>query len=153
MGLWRRTRPRTPHTTNSRHGCRRFPTLGADRGARAPDEIWGCDLPYVRLGAEFISLALMMDVLTREMRGWQLGRTLGQALTLRARQRALEPHTPGIHPREQGLQSAAPQDIHVVPAAGIPIRMAAVGEPRPNGDAERVIRTMQAEEIALAEVP
>jgi putative transposase len=29
--------------------------------------------------------------------------------------------------------------------------MAAVGEPRHNGDAERVIQTMKAEEIALAE--
>ena len=153
MGLWRRTRPRTQHTTNSRHGCRRFPNLVADRVAREPDEIWGGELTYVRLGAEFIDLAMSMEVVTRAMRGWQLGRTLGPELTLRALQRALAPHTPVMHHRAQGLPSAAPQSIHVVPAAGLQSRMAAVGEPRPHGDAARVIRTIQEEESALAEVP
>jgi putative transposase len=151
MGLLRRTRPRTPHTTKSRHGFRRFPNLVADRVAREPDEIWVCDLTYVRLGAEFISLAMMMDVLTRDIRGWQLGRTLGQELTLSALQRALVHHTPVIHHSDQGIPSAAPQYIQVLRAAGIQISMAAVGEPRQHGDAERVIRTMKEEEIALAE--
>jgi putative transposase len=36
-------------------------------------------------------------------------------------------------------------------AAGSQISRAAVGEPRQNGDAERVIRTIKEEEIALAE--
>ena len=151
MGLWRRTRPRTPHTTDSRHGCRRFPNLVADRGAREPDEIWGCDLTDVRLGAEFISLAMMMDVLTRDIRGWQRGRTLGQELTVSALQRALVHHTPVMHHRDQGIQYAAPQYIQVLHAAGIQSSMAAVGEPRQHGYAERVIRTIQEEEIALAE--
>jgi transposase InsO family protein len=119
--------------------------------AREPDEIWGCDLTDVRLGAEFIDLALMMEVLTRDMRGWQLGRTLGQELTLSALQRALEHHTPVIHHSDQGIQYAAPQYIQVLHAAGIQISMAAVGEPRQNGYAERVIRTIKEEEIALAE--
>jgi putative transposase len=121
--------------------------------AREPDEIWGGDLTYGRLGAEVIDLAMILEVVTREMRGWPLGRTLGQALTLSALQRALAPHTPVLHHREQGIQSAAPQYSHVLPAAGIQSSMAAVGEPRQHGDAERVIRTIQEEEIALAEVP
>jgi transposase InsO family protein len=144
MGVLRRTRPRTQPTTTSRPGFRRFPN---------PDEIWGGELTYVRLGAEFIDLAMSMEVVTRAMRGWQLGRTLGQELPLRALQRALAPHTPVMHHRAQGLPSAAPQSIHVVPAAGLQSRMAAVGEPRPHGDAARVIRTIQEEESALAEVP
>jgi putative transposase len=150
-GLLRRTRPHTQHTTNSRHGFRRFPNLVADRVAREPDEIWVCDLTYVRLGAEFIYLAIIMDVFTRAIRGWQLGRTLGQELTLSALQKALVHHTPVIHHSDQGIQYAAPQYIQVLHAAGIQISMAAVGEPRQNGYAERVIRTIKEEEIALAE--
>lgn len=51
-----------------------------------------------------ISLAMMMEVLTRDMRGWQLGRTLEQALTLTALQRALVHPTPIIHHSDQGMQ-------------------------------------------------
>jgi putative transposase len=151
MGLLRRIRPRKQHTTNSRHGFRRFPNLVADRVASEPDEIWVCDITYVRLGAEFIYLAIIMDVFTRDIRGWQLGRTLEQELTLTALQRALVHHTPGIHHSDQGIQYAAPQYIQTLRAAGIQISMAAVGEPRQNGYAERVIRTIKEEEIALAE--
>ncbi|HEX2242795.1 MAG TPA: IS3 family transposase [Gammaproteobacteria bacterium] len=60
MGLLRRTRSRQQRTTDSRHGFRRFPSLVADRVASAPDEIWVSDLTYVRLGADFISLAVIM---------------------------------------------------------------------------------------------
>jgi putative transposase len=151
MGLWRRTRPHQQRTTNSQHGFRRFPNLVTDRVAHAPDEIWVSDLPYVRLGAEFIDLAMIMDVLTRDIRGWQLGRTLNQALTLIALQRALAHHTPVIHHRDQGIQYAAPRYIQTLQASGVQISMAAVGEPRQNGYAERVIRTIKEEEINLTE--
>jgi putative transposase len=151
MGLLRRTRPRKQRTTNSQHGFRRFPNLVADRAASEPDEIWVSDITYVRLGAEFIDLAMVMDVFTRDIRGWQLGRTLGQELTLTALQRALAHHTPVIHHSDQGIQYAAPQYIQTLQAAGIQISMAAVGEPRQNGYAERVIRTIKEEEIDLTE--
>jgi putative transposase len=151
MGLLRRTRSRKHRTTNSQHGFRRFPNLVAKRIAHEPDEIWVCDLTYVRLGAEFIYLAIIMDVFTRDIRGWQLSRTLEQALTLTALQRALAHHTPVIHHSDQGIQYAAPQYIQTLQAAGIQISMAAVGEPRQNGYAERLIRTIKEEEIDLAE--
>ena len=92
-----------------------------------------------------------MDVFTRDIRGWQLGRTLGQELTLTALQRALAHRTPVMHHSDQGIQYAAPQYIQTLQAAGIQISMAAVGEPRQNGYAERVIRTIKEEEIDLAE--
>jgi putative transposase len=151
LGLLRRTRPRKQRTTHSQHGFRRVPNLVADRAASEPDEIWVSDITYVRLRAEFIYLAMMMDVFTRDIRGWQLGRTLAQELTLTALQRALAHHTPVIHHSDQGIQYAAPQYIQTLQAAGIQISMAAVGEPRQNGYAERVIRTIKEEEIDLTE--
>jgi putative transposase len=151
MGLLRRTRPRQQRTTHSRHGFRRFPNLVADRAAREPDEIGVSAITYVRLGAECIYLAIIMEVFTRDIRGWQLGRTLDQALTLTALQRALAHHTPALHHSDQGMQYAAPQYIETLRAAGIQSSMAAVGEPRQNGDAERVIRTIKEEEINLTE--
>jgi transposase InsO family protein len=105
----------------------------------------------VRWGAACIDLAIIMAVFTRDMRGWQLGRMLGHAWALTALQQALVRHTPVMHHRDQGLQYAAPRYIQTLQAAGRQISMAAVGDPRQHGDAERVIRPIQAEEIELAE--
>jgi putative transposase len=151
MGLLRPTRPHTQRTTHSRHGFRRFPNLVADRVPSEPDEIWVGDVTYVRLGTEFIYLAMIMDVFTRNIRGWQLGRTLGQELTLTALQRALAHRTPSIHHSDQGVQYAAPRYVQTLQAAGVQISMAAVGNPRQNGYAERLIRTIKEEEVALTE--
>jgi transposase InsO family protein len=48
-----------------------------------------------------------MDVFTRCIRGWHLGRGLDQSLTLRALEQALAQHTPEIHHSDQGVQYAA----------------------------------------------
>jgi putative transposase len=121
------------------------------RVASVPDESWVCDITYVRLGTEFIDLASSMDVFTRDIRGWQLERTLGQELTLTALQRALAHRVPVIHHSDQGIPEAAPQYIQTLQVAGVQISMAAVGEPTQNSDAERVSRTIKEAEVDLAE--
>jgi hypothetical protein len=148
-GPWRRPRPRQPRPPHRRPGVRRVPHVVAHRAAREPAEIGVREITDGRLGAECIDRALSRAGLTRDMRGWPLGRTRGQALTLTARQRALAPRTPRMHHRAQGLHYAAPQSIQTVPAAGVQIRMAAGGAPRQHGDAERVIRTSKAAESHL----
>ncbi len=151
LGLKRRPKRRLCHTTNSQHGSGRYPNLVAERVAAVPDEIWVSDITYIRLHREFIYLAVVMDVFTRTIRGWNLGRSLGQALTLVALERALVRQRPQIHHSDQGVQYAAPAYIQALQQAGVTISMAAVGEPRENGYAERLIRTIKEEEVALAE--
>ena len=55
-----------------------------------------------------------MDVYTRGIRGWHLGRGLDQELTLVALRRAYEHGRLEIHPSDQGVQYAATAyvDIH-----------------------------------------
>src|SRR5262249_31585183 len=109
------------------------------------------DITFVRLRFEFVYLAVLMDVFTRALRGWELGRSLDSSLTLAALQRALREHQPQIHHSDQGVQYAAAAYTQVLEEAGIAISMAAVGEPRENGYAERLIRTIKEEEVALTE--
>ncbi len=151
LGLKRRPKRRICHTTNSQHAFARYPNLVAEVTAGAPDEIWVSDITYIRLHTEFIYLAVIMDVFTRSIRGWNLSRSLGQELTLVALQRALAHHVPQIHHSDQGIQYAAPAYIRTLCQAGVAISMAAVGEPRENGFAERLIRTIKEEEVDLAE--
>ena len=39
-----------------------------------PDEVWVADITYVKLRDEFVYLAVVMDVFTRRIRGWELER-------------------------------------------------------------------------------
>ena len=151
LGLKRRSKRRLCRTTNSEHAFARYPNLVAALTASAPDEIWVSDITYIRLHTEFIYLAVVMDVFTRDIRGWNLSRSLGQDLTLVALQHALLHHVPQIHHSDQGIQYAAPASIQALRQAEVAISMAAVGEPRENGFAERLIRTIKEEEVDLAE--
>ncbi len=151
LGLKRRPKPRFCRTTNSQHRFGRYPNLVAHLVVTVPDAIWVSDITFIRLRREFIYLAVVMDVFTRTIRGWNLGRSLGQELTLVALERALVHHRPQIHHSDQGIQYAAPAYIQRLQQADIAISMAAVGEPRQNGYAERLIRTIKEEEVALAD--
>ena len=55
-----------------------------------PDQIWVADITYIRLRNEFVYLSVIMDVFTRCIRGWHLGRSLEQELTMAALERAFE---------------------------------------------------------------
>jgi transposase InsO family protein len=151
LGLKRRPKLPICRTTNSQHAFTRYPNLVAALTARAPDEIWVSDITYIRLHTEFIYLAVVMDVFTRDIRGWNLHHSLGQELTLVALQRALVQHVPQIHHSDQGIQYASPAYIQALQQAGVAVSMAAVGEPRENGYAERLIRTIKEEEVDLSE--
>jgi putative transposase len=110
------------------------------------------DITYVALRLEFVYLAVLMDVFTRVIRGWELSRSLDQALTLTALERALQQgHVPAIHHSDQGVQYAATAYVACLEQVGVRISMAEVGEPRQNGYAERLMRTIKEEEVELSE--
>ena len=109
------------------------------------------DITYIRLKREFIYLAVLMDVFTRSIRGWNLGRGLEQELTLTALRRAMGSARPEIHHSDQGVQYAATAYVEALSGVGASISMAAVGEPRENGYAERLMRTIKEEEVDLTE--
>ena len=108
-------------------------------------------LTYIRLREEFVYLAVLMDVFTRCIRGWHLGRSLDQSLTLQALERALAAHTPEIHHSDQGVQYAASAYTTRLQQAGAQISMAEVGAAWQNGYAERLMRTIKEEEVDLSE--
>lgn len=138
-------------TTNSNHDFPRYPNLVKNLKISRPDEVWVADITYIRLGSEFVYLAILMDVFTRAIRGWHLGRSLDQGLTLAALERALVVATPKIHHSDQGVQYAAAAYVERLRHMGVTLSMAAVGEPRENGFAERLMRTIKEEEVDLSD--
>jgi putative transposase len=138
-------------TTQSNHEYGRYPNLVQDIVVVRPDQVWCADITYIRLRRQFVYLAIILDLFTRSLRGWHLGRTLSSDLALTALDRALAQRRPEIHHSDQGVQYAAQGYVDRLQALGTQISMAAVGQPTQNPYAERVIRTIKEEEVYLNE--
>jgi transposase InsO family protein len=151
LGIHGRLPVRRKRTTDSNHAFARYPNRVADLEVVRPDQVWVADITYIRLRDEFVYLAVVMDVFTRSIRGWHLGRSLDQELTLTALDRALRERAPEVHHSDQGVQYAATDYVRRLQRYHVAISMAAAGEPRENGYAERLMRTIKEEEVDLSE--
>ena len=97
-------------------------------------------------------LAVILDVYTRQVWGWELGRSQDPGLTLTALERALRRGTPEIHHFDQGVQYACPAYVERLQAVGAQIRMAERGCSHQNGHAEQLLRTIK-EEVGAFGIP
>ncbi len=138
-------------TIVSQHPYGRYPNLVQGLAIVRPDQVWCGDITYIRLQREFIYLAVLMDIFTRSIRGWQLGRDLSEELSKAALVWALADRQPEIHHSDQGVQYAANGYVSLLEAAGVQISMAAQGQPTENAYAERLMHTLKDEEVYLHE--
>lgn len=150
-GLLRPAKRRKRRTTDSDHPYPRYPNLVKGLGITHPEQVWVCDITYIRLGQGFVYLAIVMDVFTRAIRGWRLSKLLDQELTLAALRMALTDHLPEIHHSDQGVHYAAHAYVDLLKVHQIQISMAAVGKAEENGYAERFMRTIKEEEVDLSD--
>lgn len=56
-------------TTDSQHAGRRFPNLIKELKITDPNQVWVADITYIRLGRQFIYLAVILDAFTRGSAG------------------------------------------------------------------------------------
>lgn len=151
LGIAGQALERKPRTTDSDHPYPRYPNLVEGLEVSRPEQVWVADITYIRLRKEFVHLAVLMDVFTRCIRGWHLGRSLEQELTITALEQAFERGRPEIHHSDQGVRYAVTAYVEMLTAAESQISMASVGEPKENGYAERLMRTIKEEEVDLTE--
>lgn len=142
---------KAPVTTQSKHSLPRYPNLIREREATRPDEIWIADITYIQLGSRFIYLAVILDMFTRAVRGWHLGRSLSQSLSLTALNKALAHGKPDIHHSDQGVQYAATNYVACLTQAGVQVSMSDPGQPTQNAYAERFMRTFKEEHFDYTE--
>lgn len=154
-GLLQRRQRRTVRTTDSEHGWPCYPNLLADCGWRnltAPNQAWGADLTYVRLREGFCYLAVLLDLFSRRIVGWNVGESLEACGTLAALEMALAARQPAagwIHHSDRGIQYACGAYIARLEQAEARISMTGVGAPKENAPTERWMRTAREAEIAL----
>ena len=139
-------------TTNSQHSYPRYPNLVKRLVAEYPEQVWAADITYLWLNTRFVYLAVILDLFTRSVRGWQLGRSLSHQLALTALQKAVDTYGPPvIHHSDQGVQYAATQYVQLLEQHEVQISMSAVGKPTQNAFAERFMRTFKEEHYDYTE--
>ena len=97
-------------TTDSKHRFAVYPNLARYVCLSAINQLWVSDVTYVRLGREFVYLAVVLDVYSRRVVGWSLGRTLQTSLAVAALNRAITNRRPGpglVHHSDRGSQYAS----------------------------------------------
>jgi putative transposase len=71
-------------TTNSNHKLEIYLNLASRMKLTGINQLWVADITYVRLKAEFVYLAVILDGFSRRVVGWALDRTLAIRLTIGA---------------------------------------------------------------------
>lgn len=143
-----RARPRRRHvvTTQSRHNHRIAPNLVARRfDVMAPNQVWVSDLTYLRTGAGFVYLAVVLDLFSRRVVGWQVSRDADAGVVLEALRRALavRPAPAGmVHHSDRGVHYACDDYRRTLSAHGITSSMSRKGDCWDNAVAESFFSTL-----------
>ncbi len=80
-------------TTNSNHKLEIYLNLASRMKLTGINQLWVADITYIRLKAEFVYLAVILDGFSRKVVGWALDRTLAIRLTTNLRQQVRGPRT------------------------------------------------------------
>ena len=137
-------------TTESDHPFRVYPNLAEHLELSDMDQLWVADLTYIRLQAEFVFLAVVLDGWSRRAVGWGLGRSLHTALPLAALERAISSRKPPpglVHHSDGGSQYASGAYVGRLESIGAVPSMSRPGRPWENGKCESFLATLKREEI------
>lgn len=145
-----------PLTTDSNHGFPVYPNLAKGLVVTTINQLWASDITYIRLEKEFIYLAVIIDVCSRKVIGWELSRSLDASIALNALDMAFRNRegmdlTGLIHHSDQGVQYACNEYTARLEARDIRISMSRKGNPYDNAFAESFMKTLKVEEVYLQE--
>jgi putative transposase len=143
-----------PRTTESRHRLGYNQNLLAGRGAPTRmNEVWVGDITYIPLVARsgsgrFGYLALLMDLWSRGIVGWEYGSSMDEDLVLGSLRRAIKERQPGpglIHHTDRGGQYAGKRYRDVLRRAGMRQSMSAAENCYDNAFMESCFGTVKTE--------
>jgi putative transposase len=142
--------PRFKVTTNSNHKFEVYLNLAARMKLSGINQLWVADITYIRLKAEFVYLAVILDGFSRKVVGWALDRTLAVRLTSGALEQAIERRQPApglVHHSDRGFQYAHAEYIAILEKHHMVPSMSRPANPYDNASCESFMKTLKREEI------
>jgi putative transposase len=142
-----RPKRRYAKTTNSFHRYRMYDNKIKDLTVTRPDQVWVSDITYLRLQKGFCYLALITDVFSRKIVGYDVSSTLEVKGALQALEQAChwKANRKTIHHSDRGFQYCSKQYTSMLKMNSIEISMGEVGNCYENALAERVNGILKSE--------
>jgi transposase InsO family protein len=137
-------------TTNSNHKLEVYLNLAGRMKLAAINQLWVADITYIRLKAEFVYLAVILDGFSRRVVGWTLDRTLAARLTIGALEQAIADRRPEpglVHHSDRGFQYACAEYIAIIEQYRMVPSMSRPANPYDNASCESFMKTLKREEI------
>ena len=131
----------TCRTTYSHHRFYKYNNLVKDMKVTHPNQVWVSDITYIRTVAGFCYLAIITDMYSRKIVGYDMSDSLELAGCLRALKKALKavrPATRLVHHSDRGFQYCSNQYVDELKKHGIQISMTEENHCYENAIAERV---------------
>jgi putative transposase len=115
--------------------------------ADAPNKLWVADMTYVSTWAGFVYLAVVIDVWSRRVVGWQIGEQMTADLVINALNMALTQRKPEsvIHHSDQGSQYTSLAFGKRCEQFGVRPSMGTVGDAYDNAMAESFFASLECE--------
>src|SRR5207253_8931119 len=113
------------------------------------DQLWVADITYIRLRAEFVYLAVILDGFSRKVVGWALERTLTSRLAIAALQQAIAKRQPRpglIHHSDRGVQYASGEYVAILEQHQMIPSMSRPANPYDNASCESFVKTLKRDE-------
>jgi putative transposase len=115
-----------------------------------PNQLWAADITYIRLVSEFVYLAVVLDVFSRKVVGWELERSLKSRLVVSALERAIANRRPPpgvVHHSDQGAQYACREYMERLQFHRMLPSVSRPANPYDNATCESFLKTLKREEI------
>jgi transposase InsO family protein len=153
LGIQGRIKRKYILTTNSQHNNKIYPNLTKNLKVYKINQLWCSDITYIRIFNGFVYLAAIIDVYSRKIVGYAIGKTLCPELTVTALKMAIATRKTDnlIHHSDQGIQYTCKDYIKILKDNGIRISMSVKGNPYDNAFAESFFKTLKQEEVYLWE--
>jgi putative transposase len=143
-------------TTNSRHTFHIYDNLIKGMPVEAPNQVFVSDITYIRLESSFGYLALVTDVYSRKVVGYDFSRGLtldGSLRALRMALKGVKDASALIHHSDRGLQYCSLEYTDELLSKKARISMSEAGNPYENAIAERVNGILKDEFLLDATFP
>lgn len=139
--LVKRTR-RSFITTDSKHFFRKSPNLIKDLITTHAEQVWVCDITYIKLEEGYAYLALVTDLYSKKIMGYKLDSNMKVGMVKEALKMALKNRRHGhrniIHHSDRGIQYCCPDYAEWAEGQGMILSTTEKYDPYENAVAERI---------------
>lgn len=149
-----RPKRRFVKTTDSNHAHEVHPNLIEEMTVTGPNQVWASDITYIRIENGFVYLAVILDLYSRKVIGWQISKRIDSELTLDALAMAISRRKPPrgvIHHSDRGVQYLCDDYTELLRRNGFYVSCSAKGNPYDNAWVESFMKTLKQNEVYMWE--